>query len=392
MMREALEFIRQALYYDFQDLVAGFCGIIVSFSAYHWVNYKLKSRIHSTFFRRNIIALTAMLLFFIYDLIWEHHSLSIPIILFLSSFLFFNLYYLISLKLQSSGNWVSIIKFLIMFFLFWVFMVSLNLIINSYEDMHRGHVQNLIGNFHLKYDERIYFLKREFAFSFIIAFLATSVDFGCKYIIGLQQLKQNKKEFENLKLKEQLTQAQLDVLHAKVNPHFLYNALNSIAGLALTDGNKTREMAVSLSRFFRYSINQEQKNLITIREEFAMVETYLEIEKVRFEDQINFKLDIQPGLEQNHIPRFILQPLVENSVKHGRKGDKPELFIEMTAYMENNKLTLSVHDNGLPFDENLGTGYGLTSLYEKLDLLFHGKYEVNIDNYPIKQIKILLEI
>jgi LytS/YehU family sensor histidine kinase len=192
-------------------------------------------------------------------------------------------------------------------------------------------------------------------------------------------------------LKEQLTKAQLDTLHAKVNPHFLYNSLNSIAGLALTDGQKTQQMAVSLSKFFRYSINHEEDNLVTVSEELEMVETYLNIEQIRFEERLNFEVIKAPGTEGKKIPRFILQPLVENSVKHGMKGNEDNLFIRVQTQMEGQKLSLSVEDDGKPFGDEFVPGYGLKSIYDKLDILFPEKYEVALYNEPVKRVRILIE-
>ena len=179
--------------------------------------------------------------------------------------------------------------------------------------------------------------------------------------------------------------------YEKAKPYNFNPAINSIAGLALTDGHKTRKMAISLSKFFRYSINRENSNLTTVKDEMEMAETYLEIEKVRFEERLNFKITIDQGLEEFKIPRFILQPLVENSVKHGLKGDLQELFISIHASFEGKNLSLSVQDNGLPFAENFEPGYGLKSVYDKLDLLFPGKYEVALFNSPEKQVRIIIE-
>ena len=80
----------------------------------------------------------------------------------------------------------------------------------------------------------------------------------------------------------------MDALHSKVNPHFLYNALNSIADLSITDGKKARKMTIALADLFRYSINYSNNNYSTIKEEVEMAEVYLQIEKIRFEDKLNY--------------------------------------------------------------------------------------------------------
>ena len=110
------------------------------------------------------------------------------------------------------------------------------------------------------------------------------------YLLEKAEEKKQRKIKETI-LEKELIHAQLEALHAKINPHFLYNSLNTIAGLALVDGEKTRQMALALSRFFRYSINKEQTNLICVSEEIEMINTYLDIEKIRFGNQLDYKIE-----------------------------------------------------------------------------------------------------
>jgi sensor histidine kinase YesM len=352
-------------------------------SAFYWLYSKLEGKIRLIFLRRNIVGLILLAVYSVYyftllygkiyyqlegsadklaPYIQSYFSMAI------SGVVCFNLYYLLTYCLVfNDTRWAQAVKFLVFFLLVILAMIGSN--------------WPLYGSSLLK---TIHFYP-------MVAFMVVMVDAGCRYVIRLQLLKKKAKELETLKLKDQLMQAQLDALHAKINPHFLYNSLNSIAGLALTDVHKTRKMAISLSKFFRYSINRENSNLTTVKEEMEMAETYLEIERVRFEERLNYEFFIEPGLEEFMIPRFILQPLVENSVKHGLKGDLKELFIGIHACYEGNKLSLSVQDNGMPFAENFEPGYGLKSVYDKLDLLLPGKYEVALYNSPKKQVKIIIE-
>jgi len=382
-MIEFMTIMLESLRNRIDDIAYIFLTALVFLSAYYWLNTKLAAIIRSTIFRRNIVGFVLMFIYSIYyfTLLYgkiAHESgreadelnqfVQAYYTMVISSFVCFNLYYLLTYRFaHSSRRWVPAVKFIIFFIIMYLAIIGTNWPIYGLD------------------------LKKTIPFYPIVALLVASIDVGCRYIIRLQQLLKKAKELETLQLKEQLTQAQLDVLHAKINPHFLYNALNSIAGLALTDGHKTRQMAVSLSKFFRYSINREQSNLTTLQEEMEMVETYLTIEKVRFEDLLNYEIKIEPGLEELKIPRFLLQPLVENAVKHGLKGDRHELFIHIHAQRDGKKLSLSVQDNGLPFVDNFEPGYGLKSVYNKLDLLFPEKYEVVLFNTPVKQVSILIE-
>ncbi|QIL41255.1 hypothetical protein G7074_19485 [Pedobacter sp. HDW13] len=207
------------------------------------------------------------------------------------------------------------------------------------------------------------------------------------YYIYNNRLKFREKELQIVRLQQQLSQSQLDALSSKINPHFLYNALNSIAGLATSDGLKTRSMAIALSKFFRYNVNKEESNYVSVSEEMEMVLTYLEIEKIRFDERLNYSYNIPNELEDELIPRHILQPLVENAVKHGGQTDNLEINIVMKKDEKN--IVLQVADNGKPFDQDFSPGYGIKSLYDKLDLLTSGQYEIAFENHP-KQVNITI--
>src|SRR4029079_2217329 len=136
------------------------------------------------------------------------------------------------------------------------------------------------------------------------------------YVNIERKRKLSEKELELSKLQALKTKAELDTLHSKVNPHFLYNALNSIADLSITDGKKARKMTIALADLFRYSINYSNNNFTTVKEELEMTEIYLQIEKIRFEDQLRYHISADDSLYHYLVPRFVLQPLVENAVKH----------------------------------------------------------------------------
>lgn len=203
--------------------------------------------------------------------------------------------------------------------------------------------------------------------------------------------KESERRMENLKLKEQVSKTQYELLHAKVNPHFLYNSLNSIAGLATHDGEKTKEMALSLSRFFKYSINRDLQNITTINTEIGIVKTYLEIEKIRFDERLQYNIFVAPETTNCKIPKFLLQPLVENSVKHGQDVKDFTINIEIDIRQTDKKIVISIEDRGKPFNDEIKPGYGIKSVYDKLDLFCPDKYEVSLINTPKKSIIITYE-
>ncbi len=243
----------------------------------------------------------------------------------------------------------------------------------------------------------VHYVGNDFAFkdlrmTLIFAFynaLATGLIYTAVNYVDLdRKRKLNEKELEVARLTVLKTKAELDALHSKVNPHFLYNALNSIADLAVTDGRKARKMTIALADLFRYSINYSQNNYSTVKDELEMTEVYLQIEKIRFEDQLNYRVELADNPRHYLIPRFLLQPLAENAVKHGLKvtGEMTEIVIQV-AEMENG-IRIVVADNGPAFPDELVPGYGVKSVFDKMDLLFPGQYEIRFSNTPCKRVEI----
>ncbi|MDV5058430.1 sensor histidine kinase [Vibrio diabolicus] len=146
-----------------------------------------------------------------------------------------------------------------------------------------------------------------------------------------------------------LAQAEIKLLHAQVNPHFLFNALNTISAITRRDPDKARELIQNLSHFFRSNLKQNI-NTVTLKEELAHVNSYLSIEKARFTDRLEVEIDIQPELLDIKLPSFTLQPLVENAIKHGisnmLEGGKVHIYSE--AHPQGHLIT--VEDNAGSFE------------------------------------------
>jgi sensor histidine kinase YesM len=205
-------------------------------------------------------------------------------------------------------------------------------------------------------------------------------------IVSLQE-----KEFEILRLKELKVRSDLNALQSKINPHFLYNALNSIAELCWKDAEKTERMALSLSKLFRYSINKEESDFNPLKNEIEIVSLYLSIEKERFGDNLNYEFDYGRDIENILIPKFTLQPLVENAIIHGISKSPNGGHIKLTIKKTENQLEIKVYDNGPDFPVNLMSGYGLQSIYDKLDILFPKRYSIELQNGTDKNITIILK-
>jgi two-component system, LytTR family, sensor kinase len=237
------------------------------------------------------------------------------------------------------------------------------------------------------------FIKLEYtlAFNFYTGCITALVYVTMSHVDLERQKKLNEKELEVARLQGLKTKAELDALHSKINPHFLYNALNSIADLSLTDGKKARQMSIALADLFRYSINYSKSNYSAVKEELEMVRTYLEIEKIRFEDRLTYEITIEEDLSYYLLPRFILQPVVENAVKHGLKSTGKSTSLKIIVKSDEGKLSIRVYDDGPTFPTELLPGYGLKSVFDKMDLLFKDAYEVNMVNEPEKYFEIAIK-
>lgn len=203
--------------------------------------------------------------------------------------------------------------------------------------------------------------------------------------------KLSEQEYQLLNLEKLKTRAELDALQAKINPHFLYNALNSIASLVHEDPDKAETMTLLLSKLFRYSTGRDGGIFTTLADELEMVKTYLQVEQVRFGDRLAFEIEGgTPAMNAIKIPQFLLQPLVENAIKHGISKRAGDGCIRISINEVDDWICLSVHDNGPAFANELGGGYGLRSIQDKLRLLYGDDARVELQNEPTKQVCIWL--
>jgi hypothetical protein len=202
----------------------------------------------------------------------------------------------------------------------------------------------------------------------------------------------SEQEYQLLNLEKLKTKAQLNALEARINPHFLYNSLNSIAGLVHQDPDKAEEMTIQLSKLFRYTTGRNEGHHHSVAEELEIVKSYLDIEQMRFGNRLQFSIDVIPDLLEMKIPRFLLQPLVENAIKHGisqlLESGKIEIKIEQKGEM----IQFTIHDNGPAFKEEVGGGYGLRSIKDKLNLIYGEKALLSVQNNDYKAVIISLPL
>ena len=171
-------------------------------------------------------------------------------------------------------------------------------------------------------------------------------------------------------------QAQLAALRYQLNPHFLFNSLNSISALIVTGRNKDAEaMTDRLSSFLRSSLNADPAELIPLEDELALTEEYLEIESVRFGDRLSANVDCHSEACQALVPSFLVQPLVENAVKHGVARSRAPVEIQIDAEVVNGTLRISVANclnasEHLELPDHRGAGVGLANVEHRLQAVF----------------------
>jgi two-component system LytT family sensor kinase len=154
------------------------------------------------------------------------------------------------------------------------------------------------------------------------------------------------RELRASQLETRLSQAQLEALKMQLNPHFLFNTLNTISSLMYTDPDAADAMMTRLSELLRLTLDTQAAQEVTLRDEIEMLERYLEIERIRFEDRLRVKVDIAPELLDARVPNFALQPLVENAIRHGIALRPEGGQLQISASMREGVLTILVRDDG----------------------------------------------
>lgn len=216
--------------------------------------------------------------------------------------------------------------------------------------------------------------RRTTIFSLIISYV-----FGMSayfYLHSQNKLRKTKellrqKELDEAKAKSLAVSAQLASLESRIQPHFLFNTLNSIAALINENPDKAEKMVEKLSALLRYSLDFEPNKLVTLAEELKITKDYLEIESTRFGKKLEYRFDVQDNLLDKKLPAFALQILVENSIKHVAAKRSGETLLDISAYNSVGSLKIEVKDNGNGFSENeIKTGHGLDTLKKRLENIF----------------------
>jgi two-component sensor histidine kinase len=172
------------------------------------------------------------------------------------------------------------------------------------------------------------------------------------------------------RLKRLLTEAELKALRTQVDPHFLFNTLNTIADLIATNPQQAERMTERLAECFRYALAKHSRNLSTLDEELGFARQYLEIEQVRFGDRLRVQLSRGDALGNEAVPSLLLQPLLENAIRHGLAPVREGGCVSVQAHLDGDTLRLSVADDGVGLRADSRDGVGLSNVRERLRTLY----------------------
>jgi two-component system, LytTR family, sensor kinase len=179
------------------------------------------------------------------------------------------------------------------------------------------------------------------------------------------------KQLREAEWQHQIRKTQLSALKSQINPHFLFNTLNSIASLTLTNPEKAHGMVIALSDFMRYSLRKQRDDMVTLEIELRNIGLYLQIEKIRFGNNLLYRFDVEETCNLHPIPSLILQPLFENAIKYGvYETSKPvEIILEARKLTDSMEIKL-INDFDPESVPLKGEGVGLTNINDRLRLLY----------------------
>ncbi len=194
------------------------------------------------------------------------------------------------------------------------------------------------------------------------------------------------------KLKALVKEAELHALKSQINPHFLFNSLNSISSLTMTDPAKAQEMVINLSQLMRYSLKHDQNEKVSFQQELENNKLYLSIEKVRFGKKLNPSFEIDIKAMKAEIPNMILQPLYENAIKYGVYEATEPVDLKTKARIVENDLVVTISNT---YDPNVlskkGEGIGLRNIRERMQIIFGNPALLKIEDDK-KEFKVTLTI
>ncbi|MCH8559012.1 MAG: histidine kinase [Balneolia bacterium] len=216
-----------------------------------------------------------------------------------------------------------------------------------------------------------------------IPYLFLMFQFGCFFAYSYFSESQKQLRMEN-ELRQATLKSELAALKAQINPHFLYNVFNTINATIPPELESTRKMTADLSDMFRYQLRASKSDFVSLADEIDFVKKYLHLEKARFEERLEFRIDVDDSLMGYRIPPMILQPLVENALKHGLSSLVEGGKIEISVTKSDDELHFSISDNGagiMDMSDIMNSGTGLRNTKLRIEKIYGNLLHVE-ENEP----------
>jgi sensor histidine kinase YesM len=233
--------------------------------------------------------------------------------------------------------------------------------------------------------------RRMFFNRIIVSFLTSAIIAGLSFAVTNYE-RYRDRELRARELEARLAQSQLQVLEMQLNPHFLFNALQSIAELMHSDVDAADRMIGRLSDLLRVSLSRFGVHELALRDEIDFLRKYLAIEEIRFSDRMRVEFDVGADVLDAAVPNLILQPLVENAVKHGVARRLEPSRVRIAAHRSNSSLLLEVSDDGPGVSTAQGERVGLANTRARLDQLFGADHRFVLDRAPSGGMRVELSI
>ena len=215
-------------------------------------------------------------------------------------------------------------------------------------------------------------------------------------VIAVNALEAQKRFREEQKrgseLKLELVNAQLTALKMQLQPHFLFNTLNSISELMHQNIKLADEMMVRLGDFLRLTLENTGKQSVTLARELEFLQSYLRIEEIRFQDRLSVVLEIPEETKMALVPNLILQPIVENAIRHGITERSDRGKIEIVAKKYNSMLQIRISDNGQGLKDSQPPGVGISNTRNRLKQMYGDRYSLDLANGVNRGVVVTLEV